>query len=632
MRMVRFAIGALALVAVVSAAAADAGSTRSLDGSGNNLEHPEWGRANTPYLRVARANYADRVAEPVDGPSARYVSNRVFNDTAQNVFSENGVTQWGFAWGQFLDHTFGLRQETGGEQAPLAFDVADPLETFRNDLGSIAFSRTPAAPGTGVAGPREQINTVSSYIDASSVYGDDPGRLEWLREGPVDGNLRNNGARLLLPGGYLPRANARNDVAAAPAMGLMGRLLASPEQAMVAGDTRANENIALTATHTLFALEHNRIVNLLPKKLSEEDKFEIARRIVGAEQQHITYEEFLPALGVRLAPYRGYDEKANASLSNEFAVVGYRAHSMIHGELEPSAPAGTYSPAELAAFRQQGVEVEEEDETVLVIPLNLAFGNPDLFWSVGLGPVLKGLGAESQYRNDEQIDNQLRSVLFQIPRPGAPDPSACLDGPPLPDCFAGVLDLGAIDIQRGRDHGMPAYNDLRRAYGLKALKSFTAITGEATDRFPNDPEIDRKRPIDDPDILDVVRLLDANGKEIPLGSPEADAAAVTAVRRTTLAARLKAIYDDTDTLDAFVGMVSEEHVRGTEFGELQLAIWRRQFEALRDGDRFFYRNDPELRRIEQRYGIDFRHTLAEIIELNTRIDVQPNVFRVDAAA
>ena len=186
---------------------------------------------------------------------------------------------------------------------------------------------------------------------------------------------------------------------------------------MVAGDVRANENIALTATHTLFAREHNRIVDELPRLLSEEQRFQIARRVVGAEQQFITYNEFLPALGVRLSAYRGYNPNVNATLGNEFAVVGYRAHSMIHGELEPSAPAGTYTRGRARRrSRRMGIEVEEEEgQAVLVIPLNLAFGNPDLLAGVGLAPVLKGIGGEPQYKNDDMIDNQLRSVLFQVP-------------------------------------------------------------------------------------------------------------------------------------------------------------------------------------------------------------------------
>jgi hypothetical protein len=34
---------------------------RTLDGSGNNLRHPNWGKAGTDYLRVAPPRYADGV-------------------------------------------------------------------------------------------------------------------------------------------------------------------------------------------------------------------------------------------------------------------------------------------------------------------------------------------------------------------------------------------------------------------------------------------------------------------------------------------------------------------------------------------------------------------------------------------
>ena len=64
-------------------------------------------------------------------------------------------------------------------------------------------------------------------------------------------------------------------------------------------------------------------------------------------------------------------------------------------------------------------------------------------------------------------------------------------------------------------------------------------------------------------------------------------------------------------------MVSERHVPGTEFGELQLAIWKDQFQKLRDGDRFFYQNDPALADITRCYGVTYRHSLADIIQLNT---------------
>ncbi len=129
-------------------------------------------------------------------------------------------------------------------------------------------------------------------------------------------------------------------------MDLMGPLQGTPNKAAVAGDVRANENIALTATHTLFAREHNRIVALLRRRapgLPEEVYFQLARRVVGAESQFITYTQFLPALGVNLPRYDGYRPNVNPGLSEEFAVTGYRAHSMIHGEFEPTVPENRYS-------------------------------------------------------------------------------------------------------------------------------------------------------------------------------------------------------------------------------------------------------------------------------------------------
>ena len=61
---------------------------------------PGWARPTTPTASARN-----------DGPNARAVSNRIINDANQNVFSERRVTQWGWTWGQFLDHTFGLRAD-----------------------------------------------------------------------------------------------------------------------------------------------------------------------------------------------------------------------------------------------------------------------------------------------------------------------------------------------------------------------------------------------------------------------------------------------------------------------------------------------------------------------------------------
>jgi hypothetical protein len=114
---------------------------------------------------------------------------------------------------------------------------------------------------------------------------------------------------------------------------------------------------------------------------------------------------------------------------------------------------------------------------------------------------------------------------------------------------------------------------------------------------------------------------------VPVGDSEG---AVVGVRASTLAARLRCLYGKTDAVDAFVGMVSEQHVSGKEFGPLQLAIWKAQFAALRDRDRFFYANDPILDEITKRFNIDYRHSLGEIVALNTGTTVPDNPFKAAA--
>jgi hypothetical protein len=626
------AVMTMASMAVTNSAnAAVPFEVQSLDGSRNNAANPTWGQANTPYARVAAARYANGTSQPVAGPNSRFISNRVFNDVNQNVFSERQVTAWGWTWGQFLDHTFGLRlggaqTDPQGETANIPFNNADPLEDFTNNLGVIGFNRSVPAPGTGVTNPRQQVNSESSYIDAASVYSGSNTRLDWLREGTVDGNPANNNGRLLLPNNYLPRRDARGNAATAPAMDVDGILRANPNSAMVAGDVRANENLFLTATHTLFAREHNRIVNALPASLSEEDKFQIARRVIIAEQQFITYNEWLPAMGISLPAYSGYNPNLNATLSNEFATVGYRVHSQIHGEMEVEADADRFTQAQLDAFEAQGIEVAADgDEIALVIPLNRGFFNPELVRSIGLGPLLESIGGEAQYRNEEMIDNQLRSVLFQVPVSGNPE---CLDGPELPDCFNGVVDLGAIDVERGRDHGMPSYNQLRQAYGLPARTSFTAITGESSSAFPPGTDVNSRASLNFPQLFDTFNaLVDPNDEDALEATP------TRFNRASPLAARLQAIYGNVNNVDAFVGALSEPHIAGTEFGELQRAIWTREFQRLRDGDRFFYGNQGgALDFIRNTYGIDFRRNLGDLIAQDTdipRADMPQNVFFVE---
>ena len=89
----------------------------------------------------------------------------------------------------------------------------------------------------------------------------------------------------------------------------------------LAGDIRANEQIGLTAMHTLFVREHNKLcddIRLIYPGAEAEQQYQLARKIVGAEIQVITYKEFLPALLGPMAPdvdsYSGYDETVIPSI------------------------------------------------------------------------------------------------------------------------------------------------------------------------------------------------------------------------------------------------------------------------------------------------------------------------------
>ena len=409
------AAGAAAMCALAGlAGVATASPTRTLDGRGNNVRHPTWGEAGaltsaSPCRRTRTGSVA-----MVPGPPARFISNRIFNDVGQNLFSENDVTQWGWVWGQFLDHDFGLRDETRDR------DPTDRVQRRRSPrvvpkrlqrdrlLADSAGTRHGCDDAAAVRQSAEQLHRRVECLRHHREAAGLAARREGRRR-PAD-----NSPKLLLTNGYLPRVDARGDPKNAPATDLFGALVATPQNAIVAGDTRANGNVGLTAVHTLFAREHNRIVRLLPSRLSAEQRFQIARRVVGAEEQYITYTQFLPALGVSLHPYRGYNRATDGTLSNEFAEVGFRAHSMINGDLHVTERAGRWSALQLAAFASGGIDVASHDGLVtLDIPLVVALGNPTLLERVGVGPVSQALASEREYSNDEQIDDALRSVLFR---------------------------------------------------------------------------------------------------------------------------------------------------------------------------------------------------------------------------
>ena len=260
-----------------------------------------------------------------------------------------------------------------------------------------------------------------------------------------------------------------------------------------------------------------------------------------AEIQAITYNEFLPALlgASAISDYHGYDASVDPTIANEFSTGAFRfGHSTVNDDV--------------GFFDNQGRAVRDE------VSLAEAFFNPSLLQESGLDATIKYIASSQSQEIDLQVVDSLRSFLFG--QPGA-----------------GGLDLAALNIQRGRDHGLADYNSVRVAYGLAPVATFADITSD-----------------------------------------------------TDVQSKLQSLYGDVNNIDLWVGILAEDHLSGGSMGELGSTIIRDQFERLRDGDRLWYENvftGNELRQLRNT-------SLADVIKRNTSItNLQDNVFfmRVDVS-
>ncbi|MEL7535145.1 MAG: peroxidase family protein, partial [Bacteroidota bacterium] len=368
--------------------------------------------------------------------SARDISNIVV-DQPGIIFSAQNLSAIVYNWGQFLDHDIDLTPEYEEEYEPIQIPTDETLFTmeipfFRSEFYNL--------PNDGL--PREQLNVITAWIDGSNVYGSEDERADWLRT-HTDGKLKTSAGNLLpfntLDGEYASAVDTTApSTAGADANGKM----------WVAGDVRVGEQVGLTTLHTLFVREHNRICDeLIAAGLTDDDAiYQEARKKVVALIQKITYQEFLPALGVSLPAYTGYDSSVNPNISNLFSAAAYRlGHTMV-----------------VDSVRMLDNDCNPVGDTL--VSLVEAFFNPEIIRNYDIDYFLKGLTVEVQYEVDPYIVPELRDFLFSDPNTSP---------------VVGGLDLAAANIQRGRDHGLPDYNSIREYFlGAKAT-SFADITSDS---------------------------------------------------------------------------------------------------------------------------------------------------------
>ncbi|REL30563.1 peroxidase family protein [Thalassotalea euphylliae] len=507
---------------------------RTIDGSFNNQTNTLWGSSFSHLARWAVADYEDGIASLAGAarPSARVVSNNIHaQEDGEIIPNTFGTSDFLWQWGQFLDHDIGVTD--GVEEAA---DIAVPRgDTYFDPRGTgeqtILFSRALFDHNTGTdqSNPREQENELTAWIDGSMIYGSDDERALALRVSEQSPYLATSEGNLL-PFNITGQTNAN-------AFGV------DDAQLFLAGDIRANEQVGLAVMHTLWVREHNRIATDMAQAnpdASGEQIYQAARRLVIAKIQIITYQEYLPALigEDAISDYRGYNAAVNPGLFNEFAVAAYRyGHSLVNNQLLRLDAQGNSIEAGALSLR------------------DAFFTAPNLLTNeTSIDPILRGQASQLSQKLDVNVTHELRNFLFG--KPGA-----------------GGLDLVSLNIQRGRDHGVPSYNDMRDVFGLERFTSFSEITSNSE-----------------------------------------------------LAAALAQTYETVDDIDLFTGGLAEDPLSevGSQMGELFRAMHIRQFEAFRDGDRFWYQrylSPEELRLVEGT-------TLAEVIRANTSIgsELQDNVF------
>lgn len=451
---------------------------RSIDGSCNNFRHPTWGSSYTGFRRILQPIYENGFSMPVGWqhdrlyygfpkPAARLVSTTVIS--TQEITSDSRITHMVMQWGQFLDHDLdhalpsvsseswdGIDCKKSCDNAAPCFPMKVPPGDPRiNNRRCIDFVRTSAVCGSGETSllwgtltPREQLNQLTSYLDASQVYGYDDDLARDLRDLTTDHGLLREGPTFPGRKPLLPYASGQFvDCRRNP--------LESSINCFVAGDIRANEQVGLLAMHTIWLREHNRIARQLREMnphWNGEKLYQEARKIVGAEMQHISFQHWLPIIFSQttdelLGPYRGYDPNVDASISNVFATAALRfGHSLIQPRLE---------------------RLNESLQSIPQGPLSLrdAFFAPwRLVEEGGVDPLMRGMYATAaKLKTPEQnLNVELTEQLFRT-------------------AHAVALDLAAMNIQRSRDHGIPGYLEWRQFCNMSRVETFEDLAREISD-------------------------------------------------------------------------------------------------------------------------------------------------------
>lgn len=491
---------------------------RHFNGSGNNLQNPSWGMSRSPYV-----NFIVPFSPPPGPlskilPAVRNVSNRLFAlqkplDTEDFPETTTTLNDLFTAFGQFLAFDMTGSQLNRSDPAPITIPVDD---WARPIVTSLPFLRSESV---NYLDQRLPVNGATSFLDVEQIYGNSAERAAALRSFS-GGQLKTSD----LSG--LPFNDASSNTCGCPVANPRGL---NPASLRFGGGPAANNNMVAYALLVIFVREHNRQCKLLQQAFpsaSDQELYERARlRVISAVQQ-ITFYDFLPKLVGPLPAYKGYNSSLNPSVENFFGAAAFRyGHSAVRSNIAFTDAEGIQSELPL----RTSVNTPPKDELVEA--------------------VLRASIASRSHKVDLGMVDDLRGFFNSV----AGFPRG---------------DLAAIEVQRGRDHGLPPYNEVRLAYGLAEVSSFDELT--------NDEKTKRA---------------------------------------------LEELYGDISKLDAYVGMFAESPVPGLVIGPLAQQAIVEQFVRTRAADRLWFENtaiDGPGLTADELLNVRFT-TLGNVIAANTNL-------------
>jgi peroxidase len=434
---------------------------RTIDGSCNNLGENRtwWGKAETPQKRLLPSEYDDHANEPRvrSVVPKKYLPNA--RKVAMNIFEASPtVSEWSHFmtyFGQFLDHDLTLTAQSTYSDGfrrfcrcnsydPDCFNIPIPHDDLaNNDQTCMSFVRSIVSVSSFQCdlGPREQLNVQTAWMDLSMVYGHSAAWAEKLRSfenGTLKSSINENGE-------FLPNVIEGNCLNSKYTTEYSRRA-----KCFLTGDARAEDNSILTSIHTIWLREHNRIARKLHELnpcWDDETLYQQARRICIALFQSVVYGEFLPGLlGQKLVNlyglvpqkrgyFSGYNSTLYPQIINEFSTAAFRyGHTQVTYSQHTASKTFDLSDPKPISFYM--------------------FNN--VYYKTSMDEIIRGNLVDWSYAPNPQANKYLGDWLW--------------NGLFSMDSLR--WSLPAMNIQRGRDHGLPSYNKYRKLCGLNLAYSF----------------------------------------------------------------------------------------------------------------------------------------------------------------